>query len=150
MYCHSGVRLTAVVDDGGVAGVTVTVKTEVAVPLPAVTVMVWAPVVALDGTVTILVKLPPLSVCVLPVGVSVVVSNLKTRAVLAGKLEPLTVTLVPARPEAGERGLRVALMPVTVKLAVAVPLPTVTVMVWAPAVLCRDGDSADKNPAAAC
>ncbi len=41
-------------------------------------------------------------------GVSVVVSNLKTRAVLAGKLEPETETLVPAGPVAGDRASRVA------------------------------------------
>jgi hypothetical protein len=114
--------------------VPVTVKVAVAVLLPAVTVMLWATAVAPDGIVITLLKLPLLSVWVLPVGVSGVVSNVKTREVLARKFKPLTATLVPAGPEAGERALRAALMvPVTEKVAVAetaaVPVPAVAVMV---------------------
>ena len=50
------------------------------------------------------------------------------------KLEPLMVTSVPAGPDVIVSGFRVALA-VTLNVAVAVPAPTVTVMVWAPAVV---------------
>ena len=76
-------------------------------------------------------KLPLALVWLLPLKVSVVVSNLTTIAELAAKFEPLIATLVPGGPEVGLRASRVAVVvpPVTVKVAVFAILPTVTVMV---------------------
>jgi hypothetical protein len=84
--------------------------------------------------VIVLIKIPLLRVEASPVGVSVVVSNLKTRAVLAGKSEPLIVTVVPAVPVAGDRGSRAALA-VTVKVVDLVILLTVTDIECVPAVV---------------
>ena len=75
---------------------------------------------------------PPLLLAAPVAGVMAVVSNVKTIAVLAGKLEPMIVTAVPTGPEVGVIELIVA-GAVTVKVAVAELLPAVTVMVWAPA-----------------
>lgn len=64
----------------------------------------------------------PLEVVVVSpeVGVRVVVSNLKTSAVLAAKLEPETVTDVPAGPDEGFSGLSTGVtVVVTVKAAFA-------------------------------
>lgn len=97
----------------------VTVKVLDSVMAPAVTVMVWAPAVAVAGMVIMLKKSPLLSVVVCPdVGVMKVVSNLKTRGVLAGKLLPEIPTGVPGGPEVGSRVSRVAPW-VTVKVALA-------------------------------
>ena len=79
--------------------------------------------------VMVVIKIPVARVAISPdLGVSTVVSYLKTREVLAGKLEPVITTSVPAGPVAGERGSRAPLA-VTVKEALAVPVPAVTVMV---------------------
>jgi hypothetical protein len=83
----------------------------------------------------VLIKMPLARVAVSPdLGMIAVPSNLKTSAVLTGKLEPVTTTSVPARPVAGESVSRVA-EAVTVKVALAVVVPAVTVMVWAPTVV---------------
>jgi hypothetical protein len=95
---------------GLIAALAVTVNCSVSVPVPAVTVMVWGPAVAVVGMVIVLRNRPPLVVEVCPLfGVNVVVSNLKIRAVLVGKFDPLTITSVPAMPVAGESGSRVGL-----------------------------------------
>ena len=98
-----------VIVSGFRVALAVTLNVAVTVPAPAVTVMVWAPAVAPAGTVMTLRNSPPLVVWVWPLfGVIVVVSNLNTSAVLAGKLAPETVISVPAGPVAGESGSRVA------------------------------------------
>ena len=81
----------------------------------------------------ILAKPPVVPVCALPVGVSVVVSNLKTIAALAGKLVPLIATGVPGGPVDGWRVPNEA-PAVTVKVAVLSLVPTITVSVWFPVV----------------
>ena len=86
------------------------------------------------GTTITLEKLPLLSVWVLPVGVTVVVPNWKTRTVLAAKPVPLIAILVPGGPEVELRASRVGVAtPVTVKVVLADAPPAVAVMEWAPA-----------------
>ena len=98
----------------------VTVNVAVRVTVPAVTVIVWAPDVAVVGIVIVLKKSPLVRVLVSPVGVSVVVSNWNTRLVLTGKLEPETVTVVPPGPDDGDRGSSVGVAgAATVRLAFA-------------------------------
>ena len=72
--------------------------------------MEWTPAVASDGIAILLINIPleRVTASVPGIGVMVVLSNRKTRAVLAGKLEPLMSTSVPACPEAGLSGSRVA------------------------------------------
>lgn len=117
----------------GVAVAPVTVKVAVFTTPPTVTVIVWAPVVALAGMVMILAKLPEGPVCALPLGISVVLSNLKTIAVFIGKLLPVIGTGVLGGPEAGSSAPRVAGV-VTVNVWVAVSVPAVTVMLCEPTV----------------
>ena len=81
--------------------------------------------------VRILAKLPSVPVLELPVGVRTVVSNLKTMAVLAGKLVPLIATCVPGGPEAGLGVLRAAAA-ATVKVVDTVKPPAVTEIIWEP------------------
>ena len=77
----------------------------------------------------VVIKIPLARLATSPdVGVITVVSNLNTRAVLTGKLEPLIMTAVPGGPVVGERGSRAPLA-VTVKEALTVVGLAVTVMV---------------------
>ena len=78
-------------------------------------------------------KTPLLRVTASPdIGVTIVLSNLNTMAVLGGKFAPLTMTSEPTGPWEGESGSRLGLA-VTVKEAVTVVLPTIAAIVWAPA-----------------
>jgi len=61
--------------------------------------------------------------------VTVVLSNFIVIVLLAPKLEPDTVTVVPTAPEVGD----IVTVPPTVKVAVAVLVPPVAVTVWLPA-----------------
>lgn len=123
----TGPELGSMVSGMTVGPVTVNVSESKLVPATAM--MVWVPVVAVAGIVTTLEKVPSVPVTVLPlVGVSVVPSNLNVSVVLATKLIPLTVTELPAAPDAGVRVI-VAVKAATVKVALRVVEPAVTEMV---------------------
>jgi hypothetical protein len=104
--------------DGG--GITVKLVALLAEPPAVVTLMV--PVVAPEGTVAV--------ICVAELTVNVAVVPLKLTAVAPVKFAPVTITLVPAGPLAGEK-LVIDGAGITVKLdaLVAVPPAVVTLIV---------------------
>jgi hypothetical protein len=134
---RSRVRGVAV-GGGGVVVVVVTVKVSESVAEPAIAVMVCGPAVAPEGIAIDEMKIPLVRVLEIspPVGVSVVESNRIKSGVLAGKLVPVMVTVLPTAPDAVESSIAavevgggVVVVVVTVKVAVTVTVPAVTEIV---------------------
>ncbi len=126
------VVVVVVVVGGGVVVAPVTANCCVSGRVPTVTVMVWAPAVAVAGMVMTLAISAAGGGGGAGTGVIVAVSNVKTIAVLAGKLEPMMVTAVPGGPVNGATEFNAA-GAVTVKVEEIDVVPAVTATVRAPA-----------------